>query len=287
MIPPKRLLVATDFSAGADLAVDTAIDLAARWDAHIDWVHVGPEASNTLTPSGDALASAYVEHERQDAVDRKDALIAKARAKNVESEFHLAEGRPEVAVQRCAEELSSDWVVVGTHGRSGIRALLLGSVAEKIIRTSRVTTLSVRSGPPLVAGGSIVYGEDLSGKDTRATAAQVAAAIGGHLVAVHSVEAAVPLFADAGFIPPPSLVEASISEAKERLEELRGEYGEAAETQVSVGAAAAVLCDAARRRNAMLVVTGASTRSGLDSWLLGRVADQVLRHAPCSVLTVK
>jgi len=287
MIPPQRLLVATDFSAGSDLAADTATRLAARWKARIDWVHVGPRASHTLTPSGDVLVTEYIAHERHQAADARDALIAKAKEHGVESEFHLAEGRADAEIARCAEELSSDWVVVGSHGRSGIQALLLGSVAEKVVRASPVTTLSVRSGPQLEEGGTVVFGEDLSSNHARDEAVAVAKALAARLVVVHSIEAAAPILTNASFSPPPALVDASIKETHQRLNALSEAYGEGAETMVTIGSVTAALCDAARSKNAGLIVTGASTRTGLERWMLGSAAEQTLKHAPCSVLTVK
>ena len=173
MIPPQRLLVATDFSAGADCAASAAIALASRWNARIDWVHVSPEPSHALTPSSDTLMTRYVEHEHHESRDGLAALQKRASEQGVESDVHRIDGRPHVALADFAEQQGSDWVVVGAHGRSGIQSVLIGSVAEKVVRTSPVTALSVRPGPAL-GGGSIIFGEDFGSPTTRKASSAVA-----------------------------------------------------------------------------------------------------------------
>jgi nucleotide-binding universal stress UspA family protein len=287
MIPPRSLLVATDFSAGAERAADVALDLAARWGARIDWLHAAPEASHVLTPSSDALVSQYVEHERSEADAALRKLEARSRERGVDCALHLASGRPDLEVDRCAAEAGSDWIVVGTHGRSGIQSLWLGSVAEKIVRSSAVPVLCVRSGPPLVEGGIVVYGEDFGSSERRQVAAGVAKSLDAHLVAVHAIELVGTLMVDSGFSPGPGLIDACSQEARERLNELSGEYGKDSETEVCIGLAAGAMCDLARRRNSGLIVTGSASRRGLERWMLGSVAEKTLRHAPCSVLVLK
>ncbi len=287
MTTPQRFLVATDFSAGADGAAEAAIALARRWKARIDWIHVCPEVSPVLSPSGDALLTEWVDRQHKEARVGLDALKKRAEESGVESELQIHAGRPDVAVARVAEETRADWVIVGTHGHSGIRSLLIGSVAEKIVRNSPVSVLCVRPGASLEAPGVIVFGEDFTSREHRQTVAELAGALDSRVVAVHGVELAPALMADASFSPPPALLDASLSEARERLAGLADQYGKHAETRVSIGAAADALCDHARRLNASLLVTGASSRKGIERWMLGSVAERVLRHAPCSVLVLR
>jgi nucleotide-binding universal stress UspA family protein len=287
MTLPRRLLVATDFSGGAERAADVAIDLAATWGARIEWIHVGPEAPHVLMPSRDALVASYVEHAHHEARAGLDALAERCRRRNVECAVHLASGRPDLAVARRAEETGSDWVVVGTHGRSVLQSLWLGSVAEKIVRSSPATVLCVRSCAPLGPGGIVVYGEDFGSSENRRAAAAVARSLDAHIVAVHAIELAGGIMANASFTPPPALIDSCVGEARERLEELCCEYGEGAEVDVCLGAAARAICDLARRRNASLIVTGTASRKGLERWMLGSVAERTLRHAPCSVLVLR
>lgn len=287
MIPPRRLLVATDFSAGAECASSTALDLAARWGASIEWVHVCPEASHSLTPSSDALISNYLEHANHEGRAGLQALADLSGKRDVECSVHLESGRPDAVIARCVEETGSDWVVVGTHGRSGVQSLLVGSVALKIVRSSPVPILCVRAGAALGAGGAVVYGEDFGSPENRDAAAGVARSLDAPLVVVHAVELAGGVMADVTFQASPRLIDATVQEAREHLEELSSVYGEGAELEVEFGPAAGAICDQARRRNASLVVTGTASRRGLERWMLGSVAERTLQHAPCSVLVLR
>jgi nucleotide-binding universal stress UspA family protein len=285
MIPPKQLLVATDFSAGADCAADVAIGLAARWDAAIDWAHVTSEPSHSLTPSSNALVTEYVEHEHRVARDGLAELRERAAARGVASDVHVIEGRADVALVSCAEAQGSDWLVGGAQGRSGIHSLLIGSVVEKIARSSPLPTLVIRPGPALAEGGTLVFGEDLHSSETRRSAVAVADALKMQLFAVHAIEIA--SMADTAFSASPELLEASEREAHERLASLSRELGDGARSMVCLGGASGALCDAARRQHAGLIVTGQTSRKGLERWMLGSVAEKTLRHAPCSVLILK
>lgn len=287
MIPPRRMVVATDFSAGAECAADAAIALAARLQAEIEWIHVCAEPGEALFPSGNALITHLLDQQHREAREGLDVLQERARARAVKSRIHVQAGRPDTTVARCVEETDADWVVVGTHGRSGIQSLLIGNVAEKIVRSSPVSVLCVRPGWTGKAGGTIVFGEDFVSEENRRTVAELARLLEAHLVAVHGVELPAAVMADTSFSPPPALLESSVSEARERLAELAGDYGPGAETVVSLGSASAALCDQARRRNASLIVTGTASRHGVERWMLGSVAEKTLRHAPCSVLVLK
>jgi len=69
-----------------------------------------------------------------------------SRKSGVKLETHLLEGIPYKEVVRMTEELDADLVVMGTHGRTGLKHLLLGSVAERVVRSSKVPVITVPSG---------------------------------------------------------------------------------------------------------------------------------------------
>jgi nucleotide-binding universal stress UspA family protein len=240
-----------------------------------------------LTPSSDALLAKFVDHEHQEARVKLKALQDRARERGLESAVHIQAGRPDRAVARCAEETGSDWVVVGAHGRSGIRSLWIGSVAEKIVRASPVSVLCVRPGALPGKGETIVFGEDFGSPERRDEVAALARSLGARIVAVHGIELPPAAMADSSFSPPPALLESSMAEMRERMEASADDYGPDAETVVSLGDASGALCDQALRRNASLVVTGTASRKGVERWMLGSVAEKTLRHASCSVLVLR
>ncbi|WP_247728577.1 universal stress protein [Halovivax limisalsi] len=146
-----RVLVPTDGSHAVERAVDHAIDLASRHDAVIRAVYV-VNATNygglPMETAWDGIGNALHE-EGQAAVDRVVELVEESGA-DVEVETVVLEGSPARAIVEHARSSNCDLIVMGTHGRGGINRLLLGSVAERVVRASPIPVMTVRVGesPP-------------------------------------------------------------------------------------------------------------------------------------------
>jgi nucleotide-binding universal stress UspA family protein len=149
--PPRRILLATDFSPGAEKAGDAAVALAKAFTAELGLVHVVTLPSyveTSLSVVGAGVASVDLgaviakrveqsmakESRRLEALGRKPAWL------------HVEEGPPAQLVTVRAQESGYDLVVCGTHGRSGVAHAILGSVAEGVVRRSPVPVLTVRGG---------------------------------------------------------------------------------------------------------------------------------------------
>jgi nucleotide-binding universal stress UspA family protein len=147
---PKRILVPTDFSDTAQRAIDAAVDEALRSDASIELVHV-------YQPPTYWGAETLVLPETEDAMRRhiEESLAAVARdvrARGVPCTTTWFVGAPWIEVARHAREGGFDLVVMGTHGRTGMSHVLLGSVAERVIQRARRPVLVVPP-PEQHAGG--------------------------------------------------------------------------------------------------------------------------------------
>jgi len=143
---PKRILVATDFSDTANAAFDYAVDLARQLGAKVTALHAY-ELPVYGFPNGALVAS--VEMATRIMTSAQEALDAacKARAsKGVEITPIVRQGVTWEEVHRVAEEVDADLIVIGTHGRKGLSRALLGSVAEKIIRTATRPVLTIHAG---------------------------------------------------------------------------------------------------------------------------------------------
>jgi len=130
----RKLLVPHDFSDAADGALRYAIDLAAKLGAEVLVVHAW-QLSAYASPSSD-LAKGL---ERDLARD-----LEKVIAKHVTIHRHLRMGVPYVEIVSATNDLGCELVVIGTTGKTGIEHFLLGSVAERIVRTSSVPVLTIR-----------------------------------------------------------------------------------------------------------------------------------------------
>lgn len=134
------IVVPVDFEAASAKAITTAKDLAARFGADVVLVHVYqlpvytyPGLEPTLLPGFHTEVTAAA----QRAVDEL--------AKRESMRAVLREGDPATEILAAAEEMNAAMIVMGTHGRTGLAHLFLGSVAEKVVRKSKVPVLTVRA----------------------------------------------------------------------------------------------------------------------------------------------
>lgn len=141
---PRRILVATDFSELAEKATGWALELARRYEARVDLVHAwSPPLVGS--PEGVSPVSAVLindlEREAKQAMTR---ALERYRTAGVALEGTVVCSDPRDAVVETAEKLKADLVVIGTHGRRGLKRALMGSVAEAVVRTAPCPVLVVR-----------------------------------------------------------------------------------------------------------------------------------------------
>lgn len=293
----ERILVATDFSDSADEALRQAARLAERDGAKLALCHAMPELQpvDMLFPQRTTITSmeaADLERRAAEAlVERATAVIG--RAADGLSTF-VERGTDYAAVVERAEAWRADLVVVGSHGRTGLKRALLGSVAERVVRYAQGPVLVARPG---ALTGPVVAATDLSDPSLPAIRAAAAEAgrRGSELVVVHAIESLSHLFvatAGAPFGGSWSGIDAdalrSIRDAaRTALAGALESVGEKATPEVVEGDAASSIVARAEALGAQLVVVATHGRTGLARVALGSVAEKVVRHAPCSVLVVR
>jgi len=148
----ERFLVPTDFSAGADAAADAAAELAKRLKASVDVVTV-VDTSAFATIYGDAVYRAQrisdihgqALSDAQQFADRHFNGLGNVKV-------HVRDGDTFLELLQAAQDLGSDMIIMGTHGRTGLAHLLIGSIAEKVVRKSPVPVLTVRGSARETAG---------------------------------------------------------------------------------------------------------------------------------------
>jgi nucleotide-binding universal stress UspA family protein len=137
----RTILCPVDFSPASDNAFAYARELAAKLDARIELLHVFQLPIYAL-PDGAVMVGP--DYTVRLTTELQAALVKLASVeKKVPVETHLLEGLPYQEITRMASELHADLIVMGTHGRTGVKHLLLGSVAERVVRTSPVPVISV------------------------------------------------------------------------------------------------------------------------------------------------
>jgi nucleotide-binding universal stress UspA family protein len=139
MMPFKTILFATDFSAASQAAFEAAASLARDYRARIIAIHVVEPA-----PMGFSEFTSYVgpEEDKGEAMEQLQALPAPSPMVTIE--YRLLEGDPATVIVETAAETGADLIVMGTHGRVGLTRLVMGSVAEEVVRRSPCPVLTMR-----------------------------------------------------------------------------------------------------------------------------------------------
>ena len=145
MIVLKKILVATDFSEAADAALSYGRALARAFDARLHVVHVVDDMYLRL--GGDAYAAVLPELQQdveRQARARLDELMVDNDPRPLSADLIIREGAAASEIVKYAKDADIDLIVVGTHGRGAVAHLLMGSVAERVVRTAHCPVLTVR-----------------------------------------------------------------------------------------------------------------------------------------------
>lgn len=140
MLPVHTILHPTDFSERSTHALQLACSLARDHGARVVVLHVlAPPA----VAYGEALTSYAEEAERRAAEEKLNRLQLPDPA--ISLERRLTEGEPAERILQVAEEIHADLIVMGTHGRTGLSRLLMGSVAEQVVRQAPCPVLTIKA----------------------------------------------------------------------------------------------------------------------------------------------
>jgi nucleotide-binding universal stress UspA family protein len=143
---PTTLLVPVDFSATSDAALAFAVELAKPLRARLIVMHA--YELPTYGYPGTFLASPDVADAIRGAAQTGlDTMMARYEKADVKIDTVLTQGAPAAETNAVAKEVGADMIVLGSHGRSGFARMLLGSIAEKIVRSAVIPVVTVR-GPP-------------------------------------------------------------------------------------------------------------------------------------------
>ena len=301
MVRFQHILCPTDFSEVSRHALDHAIAVARWYKARITVLHahqlsapsfgapyVGPEALEPMV---------LTDIERRELRDRLDDYVGPDRERagvDIETVLDEAVSVP-AAILRHASTNQVDLITIGTHGRSGFERLMLGSVAEKVLRKSCCPVMTV---PPnagnavpcqLASIQRILCPVDFSGSAARALqyAGSLAQESGARLTALHVVD-----------IPSGAADLSGLAEFRAALfHEARGELAHAIKAHVPEDVAVDELLLAgksyreilrvASEQDAGLIVMGVQGRGAIDIAFFGSTANHVIREAVCPVMTLR
>lgn len=289
MLNVKRILAPDDGSPCAERACEQAAFLADALGAHLDIVEVVPEDQQ---PGSSWLQDVKISE--ADVCEDLHLLIDQRSDANDEDSPHVVRrtayhDKPAMGILQYAEEQASDLIVMGTHGRDQIDQMVLGSVAERVVRHADCPVLTVNQYVEAAPGDhvqTILCPVDFStfSTETARCAGAVAATYDAHLHLLHIEGEESPV----GIAPEDSAAKASGGDAEETLEALAADLDYAnTTTHVVPGDPGSTIVDFAEDPGADLIILSTHGRTGLKRVLLGSVAETVVRTAPCPVLTLR
>jgi nucleotide-binding universal stress UspA family protein len=286
----KTILVPLDFSRTAMRALDYATALATGLNAKIHLMHVQRPDEACAVPNAGHLMRECAEsisflHERPDHLeaDRPPQFWSE--------NCHIQTGRPDEEICRLARELNIGLIILGSRGNSGLKRVVLGSTAERVVRFSPCPVLVVRRRKRKFKIGKILAPVDFSECSMAGAvyAAFLAKTFDAKLCLFHVVERPPPPVLVDRVSSPFSERELTIANARLEMEALSklGFLSDAkCAVDVRTGWPVDEICGQASQADVDLVVISTHGRTGFNRILLGSVAEQVVRYADCPVLVV-
>lgn len=147
-VRPRRILAPTDFSPGAESALNWARALGSAFGAEVVLLHVLDLSVAALAGFPSSLAMVPAAGELLERIrGETEQEMAKLAARLPGVRPLIRDGTPRTVILEVASELGADLIVMGTHGRTGLTHVFFGSVAEHVVRHSRIPVLTVRQRP--------------------------------------------------------------------------------------------------------------------------------------------
>ena len=140
----KRLLVAIDLAAGSDVVMKTAMELGRALQAELHVIHVHKIHAGNLLEGGMADAGVLAAQEIADLELQLERFAAQFAESGITITTDIYSGEPYLEIIQAVDKSGADMIVMGTHGRTGVAHLVLGSVAENVLRHARVPVISIR-----------------------------------------------------------------------------------------------------------------------------------------------
>lgn len=280
------VLIATDFSHHSDFALKYGLDFAHLYGAQAEIVYVLPAEDYVLAGPGGLLAA-------KDAA-RHDVLALKAKLRHSQAfehdeDYHVSMLQGPVAdcLLQLAGEKRIDLIVVGTHGRSGLGKIILGSVAEKVFRQSPVPVLTI--GPHIRRPREISSTHHILAPCDLAATSHSALQFACSLAKSHNSELTVLHVAErtnSGMKLDP---EHGKQEIREKLAEIVGKSADGVyiHYRIEFGRISSTVLDVATETDADFIVLGVRRSSGILDRFMWPIAYELVREAACPVLTIR
>lgn len=286
------ILVPTDGSARAEAAVQHALNLATTFGSRVHFLSVVDDRSYSTTFADvDPVARGQRERSERHATEAVRALATQATERGVTYRTAVEHGVPHQTILSYVDEHDVDLIAMGTHGRTGLDHLLLGSVTERVVRTSDVPVLTARLEPDDASYDRILIPTD--GSEAAATAIEHGITVAERYDATVYALSVVDLdvlpggYGDRSVLPDARRsLEQRAERAVETVAERCERHGLEVVTTMLQGTPHRVIHDYVDETEIDLVAMSTHGRTGLERYLLGSTTERVVRTSDAPVLTV-
>ncbi len=306
----KKMLVPLDGSELAEVVFPCAKELAGRLDIEVILLYVGSPVLSGFAPMNRAYIERAAEIIKHQAQEVQEKTGIKPRSKPIKTRGEMAEGYAAEEILRFADENEVDLLLMATHGRSGLKRWVLGNVADKVLRASKVPVLLVRAGIPdetpydqwpkttilVPLDGSELAESVLPHVET------LAKQRGTESINVVLLRVCEPPATPTYYAPEFSGVPLNWGEYMDQevarckqvsknylagIEKRLKDIGISVQSEVLVGKATDKIVDYAQENPFNLIVMATHGRSGLSRWVYGSAAENVLQAVSSPVLLVR
>jgi nucleotide-binding universal stress UspA family protein len=286
-----RVLIASDLSEASESALRQGANMAAGGPVALCHVMADPGTHALLAQDYEVDLQKRIEVQPRIAEALRGQWARLLPTAEQEPEVFLELGSVYQQIVQRAEDWNADLIVVGTHGRSGLKRILLGSVADQVVRAAHCQVLVARA----PREGAVLAATDLTDPALPAIEAAVAEAArrGRKLVVMHAMEspregdAAMGLLGALPALDTPDTRAARRSLASQIINTALTRLHAKAEVVIAEESALEETMRLAESLPAELIVVGTHGRTGLARVVLGSRASSVIENAPCSVLVTR
>ena len=312
MLPLKRILCPTDFSDFSYGAIEKGAGLARQFGAELCLVHVTQliqpiQGMSPYVGHDGFAAPEYQQAVREGAERELDKIVAQHHLSGIRVRYVIRRGSAAEEIVSAADEEKADFIILPTHGLTGWRSHIFGSVAEKVLRLARCPVLVKRihaaeqtadDAELATLPRKILCSTDFSEPSFAAlqVAGEWATYFGAALCLVHVVA---PMGSPGLILSREEIEESMKSDAVQKLRHVLHEHlpqHTSARAIVKMGSAADEIADTAVKENADLIVIATHGASGwrailsgtpMEHLLFGSVTTNVVRLTTCPILTVR
>lgn len=288
----KTIIVPLDGSELAEQALPFATTLARHQHAEI--------VLTTAITAGDRWIDDGIvrkwEAEEQAGVEAYlRSIVDKLEEQGIRVRSHVDWGHPQVVIESVADREGADLIVMTTHGRSGVTRWTMGSIADKVLRTTNTPVILIHptlhaSAPESVRSIAVALDGSPLAEAALPEAERLARAMGASLLLVRVVVPPALLYGAQGLPGAMPVLEDLEDDARVYLEQTAERihrHDLKVDVAVAVGVPAEVILGLAGDSGADLIAMTTHGRSGLDRWMFGSVADAVVRHGELPVLIIR